>query len=79
MRKERMVPMILLIIVLVAIVTLPQGFARTKNFGNRPTPVPHLVHQQSAPITTKQSGNSLLVLGNSLPSNVAFATPLVYI
>jgi len=77
MRKEKLVPMILLIMVLVAVVTLPQGFAKTKNFGNRPTPAPHPVPQQSPPITTKQSGNGLLILSNSIPSNVAFATPPV--
>lgn len=88
MRKQKMFPMLFLIMVLVVVLTLPQGFA-TKNFGNRPTPIVRPIHQQSPPIT-HQSGNGLLVLSNSLPSNhldvlefkdgsgsVAFATPLV--
>jgi hypothetical protein len=88
-----MFPMIFLIMVLVAVLALPQGFAATKaitkNFGNRPTPIVRPVHQQS-PTTPHQSGNGLLVLSNSLPSNyqdvleftdgygnVAFARPLL--
>jgi hypothetical protein len=89
MRKERMFPMIFLVMFLVAVVALPQGFAKgTKSFGNRPVP-PLPVHHQAS-IATHQSVNGLLVLSNSLPSShqdlleftddsgiAAFATPLL--
>lgn len=92
MRKERMLTMIFLVMFLVTVLTLPQGFAKTKitkSFGNRPSP-PLPVHHQSSPITNHQSGSGLLVLSNSLPSNhqdvleftdgsdnVTFATPIL--
>ena len=88
MRKEKIVPMIFLIMVLAVVLTLPQGSA-TKNFGNKPS-IPPPRPSPTSPIAPHQSGNGLLVLSNSLPSNhleglefkdgsvnVAFTTPLV--
>jgi hypothetical protein len=78
MRKERMVAMMFLVVVLAGVLALPQGFAKTKvmtkNFGNRPQLVPAPVKTPAkSPITTHQSGSGLLV-SNGLQSNVAFAT-----
>jgi len=82
MRKERMFAIVFLIMALVAVVTLPQGFAKTKNFGNRPTLTPVPIKSPSkSPIGPHQSGNGVLLQGSSLLSNhlgvLDFATPLV--
>jgi hypothetical protein len=67
MRKERMVAMLFLIVVLAGVLALPQGFAKTKvtkvgtkNFGNRPTKSVVSVPTPPPPITTHQSRNGLL-------------------
>jgi len=75
MRKERMLTLMAVIVVLVTVVTLPQGFAKThltKGFGNRPSP-PVPVRHQSSPIITHQSGNGLLDLSNNPPNNQQYA------
>ena len=88
MRKERMFAMVLLIMVLVAVVALPQGFAktkiRTKNFGNRPqmTPIPSSTPSH-APVIPHPLGISVPQQSNGLLSYhlgaLEFASPLVYV
>ena len=79
MRKDRMVPMMLLVIVLVGVLTLPQGFAKvTKNYyGNKQTPLPswthaytmRLKHSYQTKTYAPESGNGLPIQGSGLPSN----------
>ncbi|HXZ90912.1 MAG TPA: hypothetical protein VEG61_07605 [Candidatus Dormibacteraeota bacterium] len=77
MRKERIVPMMLLVIVLVGVLTLPQGFASKNYYGNKQTPLASFLHYYAArlqhPTQTKtyaqQSGNGLPVQASGLPSN----------
>jgi hypothetical protein len=75
MRKEKIIPMISLVMFLVAVLALPQGFAKTtitKGFGNRPSP-PVPVRHQSSPVNAHQSGNGLLTLSNNLLNNHQYA------
>lgn len=67
--------MIFLAILLVAAITLPQGFAKhTKNFGNRSQPLARHTIVQSAPNSTipktpsQQSGSELLMQGSGPPN-----------
>ena len=81
MRKERIVPMMFLVIVLVGVLTLPQGFASVPKFnkvgigGNRQTPLAStlktiaIAHSIKRTTSTQQSGNGLPIQGNGLPSN----------
>jgi len=78
MRKERMIPMTFLAVLLVAAIALPQAFAKlphTKNYGNHNQYVPHSLKVLPAPNSTKlktsaeQSGNDLLIQGADLLSN----------
>jgi len=85
MSKERMVPIMFLVIVLVGVLTLPQGFAAFKpnvktKYGNKQIPLPSFLHtyairlrleQQHSTKTTyaQQSGSGLPIQAGSLPSN----------
>jgi hypothetical protein len=81
MRKKRMVPTIFLAVLLVAAITLPQGFAttipphKTKNYGNHNQYAPHSIIVQPAPNSTtpkapaQQSGNVLVMHGVELLGN----------
>jgi hypothetical protein len=78
MRKERIVPMMFLVIVLVGVLTLPQGFATFPKVGiggNRQTPLAStlktiaIAHSIKRTTSTQQSGNGLPIQGNGLPSN----------
>ena len=79
MRKDRMVSLILLVMLLVATVTLPPGFAKykhgSKNFGNRTAPPAAHSTIQYAPNSTipkkpaQQSGIESLIQGSDLSSN----------
>jgi hypothetical protein len=79
MRKERMIPMMFLAVVLVAAITLPLGFAttvppyhHTKNYVPINRYVPHTISVQPAPNATtpkapaQQSGNDLLIQSTDL-------------
>jgi len=80
MRKERIIPMMFLVIALVGVLTLPQGFAKlTSNHGtggNRQTPLPSFLHYYAMrlqhPTQTKtyaqQSGNGLPLQASDLPN-----------
>ena len=78
MRKERIVPMMFLVIVLVGVLTLPQGFAAFKKVGiggNRQTPLSStlktiaIAHSIKRTTSTQQSGSGLPIQGSGLPSN----------
>jgi len=82
MRKEKMFPMMFLVIVLVGVLTLPQGFASVPKVnkvgigGNRQTPLPSTLHsiamalkQSKTKTYAQQSGNGLPIQGSGLPSN----------
>ena len=80
MRKERTLPMMFLVIVLVGVLTSPQGFAKGNQGtgGNRQTPLPSFLHyyamrleQQHSTKTTyaQQSGNGLPLQASDLPNS----------
>jgi len=81
MRKERIIPMMFLVIALVGVLTLPQGFAKGNQGtgGNRQTPLAIFLHayamrlqlDRSHPTKTyaQQSGNGLPPQGTGLPNN----------
>ena len=82
MRKERMIPMLFLTVVLVAAITLPQGFATTipklhpKSYTSHPVPW-HSTVVQPAPNSTvtkapaQEPGNVLVMHGVELLDNQA--------
>ena len=80
MRKAKIIPMMFLVIVLVGVLTLPQGFANNRGTGgNRQTPLTVFLHayamriqlERSHPTKTyaQQSGNGLPPQGFGLANN----------
>jgi len=82
MRRARIIPMMFLVIILVGVLTLPQGFAAFKpnvktKYGNKQTPLQPFLHyyalrlQHATQTRTyaQQSTSGLPPQGTGLPSN----------